>query len=215
MTDDAPMQEVFNWVEQEATILEGIKFDPDVTYDLELDYDKISWHTVKRRDGSFVLRKDKSPSRILEIPFVVLETEVQLSIKDWYNLGKDGKPMVFKDSIIWKLAEKLGYDPSVGKSMLPSDFLKRGLKIKAKIMELPPNEQGRVYNAIDIDTIQSEGVEQQTIPEKIPDAVVAEIKALAKGCKKQSDLMSKINKAKKFELLQPAMLLIEQGQIKF
>lgn len=214
MTDEAP-QQVFDWAGQEATILEGIKFDPDVTYELELDYDKISWHTVKRKDGSLVLRKDKSPSRILEIPFVVLETEVQLSVKDWYNLGKDGKPMVFKDSVIWKLADKLGYNPSIGKSLLPSDFLTRGLKIKAKIMELPPNEQGRVYNAIDLDTIQSEGVEQQTIPEKIPDAVAAEIKALAKGCKKQSDLMSKINKSKKFDLLQPAMLLIEQGTIKF
>ena len=85
------------------------------------------------------------------------------------------------------------------------------MDITAHVKELPPNADGKVYNTIDISTIQCDGVAdtQQEIPEEIPAVIVAEIKALAKGCKKQSELTSKINKAKKFALLTFAMQLVE------
>lgn len=215
------VQDTFDWMNDEAVTAEGIKFDLTERYTFELIFDKVSLHSLKRGDGTYVTRKDGSISKMYTVPFAETQTNVQFKIEDFHNEDKNGKTVIYKDSTLWKLAEKLGYNPVLGGGFKLSDFLKPGLRITAMLVELPPNPKGKVYNTIDVDSIlvDTEGGAAEPT-EKIPDAVIKEVTALAKGCKKISDLTAKINKmgakdASKFALLQPAMQLVEQGAIKF
>jgi hypothetical protein len=100
------------------------------------------------------------------------------------------------------------------------------MEIEAKLVPITSKDKDgkeRTFNNLDQATVRLVGDapdSQAQIPDMPSSDIIKELQALAKGCKRLSDLTAKINKlgAKdpaKFQLLQPAMQLAEQGVIKF
>ena len=218
-------QETFNWMNESADVVEGLKFDTDVDYTFRLD--SVDPTIVKRKDGSTVLRNDGTPSKKLALKWVELSTKVGFKMDLWVNDRErvnPTNPEIESDNV--KLSRKLGYSPILGGKFSFGDFLKVGMEIEAKLVPVVSKDakgNERTFNNIDQSSVRLVGDAPDTLTQ-IPDMpssdIVKELQTLAKGCKRLSDLTAKINKlgAKdpaKFQLLQPAMQLAEQGVIKF
>lgn len=220
-----PEQETFNWMDESADVVEGLKFDTDIDYEFRLDL--VDPLIVKRKDGSVVLRNDGTPSKKLALKWVELTSKVGFKMDLWVNDKErvnPANPEIESENV--KLSRRLGYSPVLGGRFAFPDFLKVGMQIEAKLIPVESKDKDgkvRTFNNIDMTTVRlvgSSGDSQQQIPDAPSSDVVKELQALAKGCKKLSDLTGKINKlgAKdpaKFQLLQPAMQMAEQGIIKF
>jgi hypothetical protein len=209
-------QQTFDWTKEKSECVEGLKLDPEEEYTFTLD--DVSLHNLVRKDGTVVTRKDGTESRMYSLKWAMADTSITLKMDFFKNEKERVNPEhPENESEFVKLSRKLGYKPVIGGAFAPSDFLQLGMTIKAHVKELPPNPDGKVYNAINIDTITCDGTPdtQAQIPDAIPDDIQKEILTMAKGCKKQSDLSGKINKAKKYNLLQPMMQMVDQGILKF
>lgn len=218
-------QETFNWMTESADVVEGLKFDTDVDYTFRLD--SIDPLIVKRKDGSTVLRNDGTPSKKLTLKWVELSTKVGFKMDLWVNDRErvnPSNPEIESDNV--KLSRKLGYSPVLGGKFSFGDFLKVGMEIEAKLVPVTSKDKEgkeRTFNNLDQASVRLVGDapdSQAQIPDMPSSDIIKELQALAKGCKRLSDLTAKINKlgAKdpaKFQLLQPAMQLAEQGVIKF
>lgn len=218
-------QETFNWMNESADVVEGLKFDTDVDYTFRLD--SVDPTIVKRKDGSTVLRNDGTPSKKLALKWVELSTKVGFKMDLWVNDRErvnPTNPEIESDNV--KLSRKLGYSPILGGKFSFGDFLKVGMEIEAKLVPVVSKDakgNERTFNNIDQSSVRLVGDAPDTqtqIPDMPSSDIVKELQTLAKGCKRLSDLTAKINKlgAKdpaKFQLLQPAMQLAEQGVIKF
>src|SRR5512138_1906900 len=231
-SDSKPAQQQFDWTKDSAECVEGIKFDLDNTYSFILD--EFTKHDMRRKDGSTVTYKSGEKQGKPVLMYTALWKEEQTKVKfkldyfvqDQYRVNENA-PETEDDFV--KLSRKLGYKPILGGRFSPNDFIHLGTKISAKLMVQPQSDADKAagkkaYNTIDVDSIILEGEvggdSQQEIPDEIPADVEKEIVALAKGCKKFSDLAGKINKmgakdAAKFDLLEPAMKLNQVGKIKF
>jgi hypothetical protein len=219
------MQDTFNWQNESADVVEGLKFDENTDYTFRLD--TVDPVIVKRKDGTVVLRNDGTPSKKLTLKWTELTTKVGFKMDLWVNDRErvnPGNPELESENV--KLSRKLGYNPVLGGKFSFPDFLKVGMEIEAKL--IPVTSKGKdgtekVFMNIDNSTVHLVGEAPDT-QAQIPDApsadVVKEIQALAKGCKRIQDLNAKINKLgakdpSKFQLLQHAISLAESGQIKF
>lgn len=221
----AETQDTFNWMEESADVVEGLKFDTEIDYTFRLD--SVEPSIVKRKDGSVVLRNDGTPSKKLSLKWVELTSKVGFKMDLWVNDRErvnPANPEIESENV--KLSRRLGYNPVLGGKFAFPDFLKVGMEIEAKLIPVTSKDAKgveRTFNNIDMNTVRLVGDapdEQTQIPAGPSPEVVKEIQALAKGCKKISDLTGKINKLaakdpSKFQLLQPAMQLAEQGVIKF
>jgi hypothetical protein len=220
-----PEQETFNWMDESADVVEGLKFDTDIDYTFRLD--QVDPVIVKRKDGSVVLRNDGTPSKKLALKWVELTSKVGFKMDLWVNDRErvnPANPEIESENV--KLSRRLGYNPILGGKFSFPDFLKIGMQIEGRLIPVTSKDKegkDRTFNNIDINTVRVVGSapdEQSQIPNAPSGEVVKELQALAKGCKKLSDLTGKINKLgakdpSKFQLLQPAMQLAEQGVIKF
>lgn len=221
-------QETFNWMEESSNVVEGLKFDTDVDYTFALD--SVDPSIVKRKDGSVVLRKDGTPSKKLALKWAERTTKVGFRMDVWVNDNErvnPANPELESDNV--KLSRKLGYSPVLGGRFAFGDFLKVGMEIEARLIPVTSKDKEgkeRTFNNIDVSTIRLVGDsgDSRDTQAQIPDApspeVVKELLALAKGCKKISDLNAKISKLgakdpSKFQLISVAMQLVEQGIIKF
>lgn len=218
-------QETFNWMNETADVVEGLKFDNDVDYTFRLE--SVDPTIVKRKDGSVVLRNDGTPSKKLTLKWVELQSKVNFKMDLWVNQRERVNPENIElESDNVKLSRKLGYNPILGGKFSFTDFLKIGMEIEARLIPVTSKDKDgreRTFNNIDVSTVRLLGAAPDTqanIPEAVPQDIVKELVALSKGCKRLSDLTSKINKLgakdpSKFQLLSPAMQLAEQGVIKF
>lgn len=218
------VQEQFDWTKETAKCVEGLKFDTEQDYTFELVFEDVSLHTLKRKDGTFVMyqKGDKAgqPVRMYTFPFREVESDVSFKLDFFHNEQYRVNPTnpELEDDIV-KLSRKFGYSPVLNGNFSPADFIKPGIVFTARLKELPAKEGQKPYKTIDISTIQlgenNAGDTQSKVSEP-SDAEQKEILALAKGCKKFSELVAKINKTtKKDEYLDAAMRMKETGKLKF
>ena len=224
-------QQQFDWSNDAAECVEGLKFDTGVEYQFVLD--SFTKHNMVRKDGSTVKYKkgDKEGQDVLQYTFHWKEVQTNTIFKldyfvqDRYRVNENAPET--EDEMV-KLSRKLGYNPVLGGHYSPSDFVHLGTKITAVLKEQPQSDADKAagkkpYTMIDVDSIVLDGEagvdSQQEIDDGIPADIVAEIQALvnaAPKCKKFSDLAGKINKGKlAAKLLAPAMTLNQQGKLKF
>lgn len=240
MADNAQLQQQFDWSKDSGECVEGLKFDLDARYGFILD--NFTKHDMTRKDGSKVLykkgEKEGQPVLMYTAAFKEEQTGVVFKsdffVQDTYRVNENA-PETEDDFV--RFSRKLGYNPVLGTKedpgrFSPSDFIKIGLRITAKLKEQSLTDEQKkankkAYNEIDVETISlEEGGEaggQQDLPAEVPEAVVKELQALinaAPKAKKFADLAGKINKlgAKdkaKFDLLEPAMQANAAGKLKF
>lgn len=216
-------QTQFDWMKESSQCIEGLKLPVGEDRVFELVFEEVALKALVRKDGSFVTKKDGTPSKIWEVPFKDVESNVKFRNFDnpfWYNENErinPANPELESDFV--KLSRKLGYEPVLDGRFAPVDFLRPGLRIIAQLKELPPNKDGKVYLAIDIDTIKLEdsgsSETQKEIEDDIDPAQKNEIMTYAKGAKKFADVVKAINAKKKHDLLPVAMRMNEEGQFKF
>lgn len=234
--DNAPAQQQFDWSNDSAECVEGLKFDLDTTYDFILD--NFTKHDMVRKDGTKVLYKkgDKVGTPVLQYTAHWKETKTNVIFKtdffanDSYRVNENA-PETEDDFV--RFSRKLGYNPILGGRFNPADFIKIGMSISAKLKAQDQTEEQKKagkkpYNTIDIDTIVlgeggSAGDAQQDLPTEVPEETIKELQKLidaAPKAKKFADLAGKINKLgakdkSKFDLLEPAMQANQAGKLKF
>jgi len=220
-------QQQFDWQKETAKCVEGLKFDLNQEYKFELVFEGVElYHTSKKQeDGTRVPSyyktgaKQGEPVLKYKFPFKELNSNVEFTLEYFKNDSYRVNPAnpELEDDIV-KLSRKLGYSPVLDGNFKVSDFIKAGLVFTAKLIDLEPNSKGKVYKTIDISTIKTESsgsVSQEKFAD-ISNEDMTEVHEMAKGCKKFSELVSRINKAgKSDELLDVAMRLKEQGKLKF
>lgn len=218
-------QQQFDWQKETAKCVEGLKFDLENEYQFEIVFENVSLHDIvkKNEDGTsttVVYKKGEKagqPIKMYTIPFRELNSNVEFKLEFFHNDSYRVNPAnpELEDEIV-QLSRKLGYNPVLDGNFSIRDFIKPGIAFTAKLKELPPSKNGKVYKTIDISTInasESGSTEKQA---ELSEGVVEEVMEMKKGCKRFADLVSKINKAgKNDELLDVAMNLKEQGKIKF
>ena len=240
MTPD-PIQEQFDWTQESAKCVEGLKFDLDQDYNFELVYEDVALHALKTKEGEILLYKkgDRKgqPLKMFTFPFKEVNTNVEFKLEffqnDSYRVNPENPKL--EDDIV-RFSRKLGYQPVLDGTFSPADFIKPGIAIKARLCFQKPTKAGEVlneasgtidnasgtelrkaYKTIDIDTIVLEGEsgasEAQEKIEPIADADKKAVQDMAKGCKKFSELTTKINKSKKYDLLGVAMRMKESKEI--
>lgn len=217
-------QQQFDWEGETAKCVEGLKFDLDQDYTFELVFEGVSLHNLVRKDGEVITYKKGEkmgqPVKMFTFPFKEVESNVEFKLDYFHNDSYRVNPQnpELEDDIV-KLSRKLGYDPVLGGNFRVKDFIKPGVTFTARLKELPPSKDNKVYKTIDLDTIslgESAPHEKQAKVDDIPAGKQKEILALAKGCKKFNELVSKINKSGKVdELLDAAMRLKENGTLTF
>ena len=212
-------QKQFDWMNEKSKCVEGIKLPVGEDRKFELVFEEVTLHNLVRKDGTAVLNKQGEESRMWTIPFRDVEANVKLKLDYFYNEKERINPANPElESEIVKLSRRLGYEPVLDGDFSPSDFLKPGMTVVAQLKELPPNKDGRIYNTIDIETVRLEdGGEAggQEALDTVSDADEKVVMEIGKGCKKFSELITKINKAKKYDLIQSAMVLNEKEKLKF
>lgn len=237
-------QQQFDWQKETAKCVEGLKFDLDEEYPFELVWENVSLHNIvkKNDDGSsteIVYKKGAKagqPIKMYTFPFKELNSNVEFKLEFFHNDSYRVNPAnpELEDDIV-KLSRKLGYNPVLDGNFSIADFIKPGLSFTAKLCYQKPTKANEVlnevkgvietpdgkeirkaYKTIDISTInasESGSTEKQA---ELSEDAVEEVMEMKKGCKKFSELVSKINKAgKSDELLDVAMRMKEQGKIKF
>jgi hypothetical protein len=200
-----PRQQTFDWTKQSAQLVEGLKFDLGVDYDFVLD--NVETKEMVRKDGSKVTRKDGTVVVMNTLQWKETQTNVifkmDFFVNDKYRVNEND--LANEDDIV-KLSRKLGYKPKLGGKFALVDFLHLGMKITAKLKELPkknPNDVNeKVYKTIDIATISTDGSSgptdlQQSIPEDDISELKELIKGFSKGCKKQPEVYKKIRDSKR------------------
>ena len=217
-------QQQFDWQKETAKCVEGLKFDTEQDYNFELQFEAVSLHTMTRKDGTEVVYKkgDKAglPVKMYTFPFLEMESGIVFKLDYFHNEKYKVNPAnpELEDEIV-RFSRKLGYNPVLEGNFSVGDFIKPGIAFTAKLKELPVKEGQKSYKTIDIDTIEMSGASASETQSKITEpssAEQTEILALAKGCKKFSELVAKINKtAKKDEYLDAAMRMKETGKLKF
>lgn len=237
MADDAPAQTQFDWSQDSAECVEGLKFDLDTRYGFILD--NFTKHDMTRKDGSKVLykkgEKEGQPVLMYTAGFKEVQTKVLFKldffVQETYRVNENA-PETEDDFV--RFSRKLGYNPVLGGRFSPADFIKIGMAITAKLKEQDQTEEQKkankkAYNTIDVDTIELDeggsvaGAGQQDLPADVPEETIQELQALintAPKCKKFADLAGKINKLgakdkSKFDLLEPAMQANQAGRLKF
>ena len=217
-------QQQFDWQKETAKCVEGLKFDLEQDYTFELQFDGVSLHTMTRKDGTEVVFKKGEragmPVKMYTFPFLEKESEIVFKLDffhgDRYKVNPANPEL--EDEIVL-FSRKLGYNPVVDGNFSIGDFINPGITFTAKLKELPAKEGAKAYKTIDIATIEVVGSGPSGSQSKVSepsDAEQREILALAKGCKKFSELVSRINKtAKKDEYLDAAMRMKETGKLKF
>jgi len=239
MTPD-PVQEQFDWTQETAKCVEGLKFDLDQDYDFELVYEDVGLHALKNKAGEILTYKkgDRKgqPLKMFAFPFKEVNTNVAFKLEffqnDSYRVNPENPEL--EDDIV-KFSRKLGYQPVLDGNFSPADFIKPGIAITARLCFQKPTKSGEIldearglvvdangkeirkaYKTIDIDTITLGGESGDDGQEKIEPVSDADKKAvldLVKGGKKVSELTTKINEAKKFDLLGVAMRMKESKEL--
>lgn len=151
---DDEVQKTFDWTKEEfgGEVTEGVKFDPELDYTLELT-DMI---------GKVVTKGDKS-FNILELYWAEESTDVKF--KQSHFLGKYTvnieKPE--KSSSVVRLANALGIKVNKGDKIHPKNFLRKGMKIKARIVpQMDKSGKDTGFSEIDISSIRKSGGKSQT-----------------------------------------------------
>jgi len=232
---EVPVQQTFDWTQDSAECIEGLKFDLETQYDFVLD--NFTKHNLTRKDGSRVVYPEKSKKAGQEIlMYTFFWTEQQSNIvfkqdffvQDQYRVNERAPET--EDELV-QMSRKLGYKPVLGGRFAVGDFVHLDTKIaaKLKLKALTDAEKAagkKAFNTIDIATIVLDGESvsdsQQNLADIDTDAL-EELNKLIKekpACKKFSDLTAKINKlgakdSEKFKLLEPAMLAKDAGLLKF
>jgi hypothetical protein len=234
-------QQQFDWQKETAKCVEGLKFDTEQDYKFELVSEEVSLHTIGKEAPVLFKKGPKAgtPVKMYTFPFREVESNVMFKLEFFHNDSYKINPTnpELEDDLV-RLSRKVGYNPVLDGNFTVADFVKPGLAFTAKLCFQKPTkagqkvdeargvvvnaageEVGKAYKTIDIDTIvMSDGSSsgQGTLPEPINADDEKAVLALAKGCKKFSELVSKINKEKrKDELLDVSMRMKEKGTLKF
>lgn len=230
-----PTQQTFDWSNDSAECVEGLKFDLGVPYAFTLD--NFTKHNLVRKNGEVVCYKtgdrEGQPIMMYTAHWKMVDVNVTFKldffVQDKYRVNENAPET--EDEFV-KFSRKLGYNPVLNGKFSPSDFIHLGMKISAELKEQAQSDSDKAagkkaYNTIDIDTILLDGESstdsQQEIKEEITEEVVKEINAIintAPKCKKFNELTARISKLgakdkSKFDLLEPAMTLNSQGRLKF
>ena len=232
---EGPVQQTFDWTQDSAECIEGLKFDLETQYDFVLD--NFTKHNLTRKDGSRVVYSEKAKKAGQEILMYTFFWKEQQSnivfkqdffVQDQYRVNEHAPET--EDELV-QMSRKLGYNPVLGGRFAVGDFVHLGTKIaaKLKLKALTDAEKAagkKAFNTIDISTIVLDGESasdsQQNLADIDADAL-EELNKLIKekpACKKFSDLTAKINKlgakdSEKFKLLEPAMLAKDAGLLNF
>jgi hypothetical protein len=202
-------QQQFDWHKESGKCIEGLRLPIGEDLTFELDYDNVELKAATRKDGSVVLRKDGTVSKIWKIPFIEVQSKVSRRLDFWHSdtpRVNPNNPEVEDDFV--KFSRRLGYSPVVGGDFIPEDFLKRGLRIIAQLAEeVSPTDPTKKFSNIVLTSVRLESAgasasAQETLPSDDPE-LQAEVLGMAEDCAKFSDLVKKINKAKRTQDLLP------------
>ena len=216
-------QEQFDWMQDSAKCVEGLKFDLNKDYTFDLVFEEISKHTMKRGKGDeaeVILYKkgDKKgqPVMMYTVPFKERETGVEFKLdffaNDSYRVNPENPEL--EDEIV-TFSRKLGYQPVVDGEFSLKDFLQPGLAIVARLMYQKPTKPGEeldektgkivdshgkplrnAYTGINIDTIVKEGESGESADES-SGGKQAEIEEISKDDQEKIQQAIKDSKAKK------------------
>jgi len=228
-------QEQFDWMQDSAKCVEGLKFDLDKDYTFDLVFEEISKHPMKRGTGDdaevIVYKKGEKkgqPVMMYTIPFKERESGVAFKVdffaNDSYRVNPENPEL--EDAIV-KFSRKLGYSPVLDGDFSLADFLKPGIAITARLKERELTDDQKkkgkkAYNEIDIDTIVLEGEsagESGSTQESIEEVSKEDQEKVQKylkesKAKKLGELTTYLSKKKEFKLVEAAIRMKEQGLIK-
>jgi hypothetical protein len=224
-------QEQFDWMEESAKCVEGLKFDLDQRYTFDLIFEEVSLHPLKRKDGTVITyqkgERAGQPVRMFTIPFKEIASNVTFKLDFFANENYRVNPEnpELEDEIV-KFSRKLGYNPVLDGNFALKDFITPGIRITAMLKEQELTEDQKkagkkAYNQINIDTIELDGEGggeiggQQNI-EDVPEDVQKKVQDAVKAskAKKFQELSAYLSKTKKFDLIEPALRMKEQGLLK-
>ena len=228
-------QEQFDWMQDSAKCVEGLKFDLDKDYIFDLVFEEISKHQIKRGSGDdaeVILYKkgDKKGQPVLmyTIPFKERESGVVFKTdffaNDSYRVNPENPEL--EDEIV-NFSRKLGYSPVLNGDFSLADFLKPGIAITARLKERElTDDQKRkgkkAYNEIDISSVVLEGEspsagdDHQEAIEEVSHEDQEKVQKYLKEskAKKLGELTTFLSKKKEFKLVEAAIRMKEQGLIK-
>jgi hypothetical protein len=232
---EGPAQQTFDWTQDSAECIEGLKFDLETQYDFVLD--NFTKHNLVRKDGSKVVYKDsakKAGQDVLMYTFAWKELSSKVIFKqdffvqEQYRVNENAPDT--EDEIV-SLSRKLGYSPVLGGRFALSDFVHLGTKISAKLKVQPQTDADKAagkkaYNTLDISTIVVDGESvpdsQQNLEDSVDGNTIEELNKIIKEkpvSKKFSELTAKISKlvAKGGDasLFEAAMVANQKGLLKF
>ena len=164
--DDGKNVKILNWMDDDYAmeVTEGIKFDPEKLYTLELtEIRREQKHGEDKEVNSLLLFWTESESNV-----VIRQTHF---LNPKTTLNKDDP---VKSGSLVKLAERLGYNVKIGdKAFHPKNFLRQGMKITAHVVD-QIDRKTKVKNGfseIDISTVKPAGAKAQQVIQSNPDDV--------------------------------------------
>ncbi len=216
-------QQQFDWHKESGKCVEGLRLAVGEDIEFELDYDNIELKAAmkKQPDGSKIPLTDKKTGAVRKtwrIPFIEVQSKITKNLDFWANDNyrvNQNAPEVEDDFV--KFSRRLGYNPVLGGDFVPEDFLKRGTRIICQLKPQNPSDPANKYTEIDISTIRladgSGGESQASLPDD-PELVAEVLGLVDDKVKKFSDLVKKINTAKRTkDLLPVAMKMKSDGTL--
>lgn len=219
----AETQQQFDWHKESSKCVEGLRLAVGEDLEFELDYDNVELKQALKKDSSGnkipSLNNDGTPKKIWSIPVIEVQSKITKYLTDekgysfWANANVRVNPNTpeVEDAIV-RLSRRLGYNPQLGGDFVPEDFLKRGLRFVAQLVEYQDEKDPtKKYTRIDMNTIRladGSGPSDSQAPLADDSELISEVLTIAEDAKlkKFSDLVAKINKAKRTKDLLPVAM---------
>jgi hypothetical protein len=213
---DAPKAEdknvkILNWMDNDYAmeVTEGIKFDPEKLYTLELtEIRREQKHNEDKEVNSLILMWTEMESNV-----VIRQTHF-LNPKTTLN-----KDVPDKSGSLVKLAERLGYTVKIGdKAFHPKNFLRQGMKIQAHIVDQidRKTKMKTNFSEIDISTIVPAGKKAQQTLQSNPEDVAKWNQQIADGKYGTKEVfVQSLASTGRLAEIAPFMDAEKQGLIKF
>lgn len=202
------VQQTFDWTKEEygGEVTEGVKFDPEVEYDLELV--DVSGKVITSNGKQF---------NIIETQWAEATSDVKL--KQSFFAGRQtinvDKPDKSSPAVV--LANALGVKVAKGDKFHVKQILKMGMKVKAHIIP-QKNRKGEEtgYSEIDLSTVRKAGGKAQKKIDADPADIVKFQKQVSDGkYATKEKFIGNLAQTGRASEIAPFLSLCEEGLISF